>query len=170
LHVCVGVPAGVVDRWSLRRGCWHGRRILSVGAHEGAPPCTCQSVCADVDAPLPPLSPTYTTHTHTHTVLYVCVCGAPGIFGQARLCDYNGHSYCTDCHLNELVEIPGRCAYRTPQTHTLRRSHTHRDSHTYTYAAMALVDMHREVWRLNITHGRPIHRPIPTHSAMRGAL
>jgi len=31
-----------------------------------------------------------------------------GIFGEARLCDYTGHYYCFECHLNDLSLIPAR--------------------------------------------------------------
>ena len=47
---------------------------------------------------LPPFQPPFPPSFHA------------GVFGEARLCGYNGHYYCTECHMNELIEIPGRYA------------------------------------------------------------
>jgi len=31
-----------------------------------------------------------------------------GIFGEARVCDYTGQYYCTECHANDVAVIPAR--------------------------------------------------------------
>lgn len=31
-----------------------------------------------------------------------------GIFGEARVCDYTGHYYCNECHINDTAYIPAR--------------------------------------------------------------
>lgn len=39
---------------------------------------------------------------------YNCDCPLGMIYGEARICTYDGHNYCTECHENDMYYIPAK--------------------------------------------------------------